>query len=96
MKQSKNANAIPSSEQFDSAPQRVVAPRTTIACAPLAVLLPKLSSVQQLTGYRVDLERRLRELQTQRASCAEEVDRSNAAEESMLSQVLQWLTPEEM
>ena len=67
--------------------------RSRLATMPLAVLLPKLGTVSTLPAHASSLERRLQSMQESNQSNAEHHLGSDQreAEESMLSQVLQWV-----
>lgn len=70
--------------------------RQRLAVMPLAVLLPSLGNLTDIHLLRPHINRRLEELQAEAAASAGEDDneirRKRLAEESMLNQVLQWLS----
>lgn len=57
-----------------------------------SILLPTLGEVHQLAAFRADLDRRYRLLQADNAGLAEGDRKQRQSEESMLSQILQWLS----
>ena len=59
---------------------------------PLAVLLPQLGDLGALSGMAASIEARLAELEALRTTADEEWTRETAAEDSMLNQVMRWLT----
>ena len=83
-------------------PQKPVAPgaklgKSRLSVMPLAVLLPTLGEARDLHRVAPNLERRLGAIQDQaqqRAADDPEGEAGRAVEESMLNQVLQWLSVE--
>lgn len=70
-------------------------PSTRLAVMPLTVLLPALGDITSLSICTGQLESRYRQLQAQNVSPPEEVESwARLGEESMLNQVLQWLSGE--
>lgn len=62
-----------------------------LSTMPLAVLLPRLSEVSALQAHAAVFESRLEEIVEDREQ-GEDDSKERAAEESMLRQVLQWLS----
>ena len=62
-----------------------------LATMPLAVLLPPQGNLNMLSSLKPHFQRRLQDLHNERAQLAGEVSREHLSEDSMLSQVLQWL-----
>lgn len=59
---------------------------------PLAVLLPRLGDIHQLASMAEKLDKRYRALQAEHSSVVSEGSQSRNREESMLGQILQWLS----
>ena len=62
-----------------------------LAIMPLAVLLPPLGDLSQLSGFRQEIQARLDEVQNAQGAGSEEGVTTRLGEEAMLLQVLQWL-----
>ena len=62
-----------------------------LSVVPLAVLLPKLGELSNLSKLAPFLERKLADLQAEQKTDDNEAPRAGS-EESMLNQVLQWLS----
>ena len=69
--------------------------KSKLAIMPLAALLPDLGSLDRLAGFSASLSGRLEQLQASRVSSVGEESAEEArriSEETMLTQVMQWLS----
>ena len=75
-----------------SSPRMSGVDKRKLAVMPLSVLLPPIGDVSHLGMYRDTILQRYQELWEQRTSGGEEASKEQLREESMLNQIIQWLT----
>ena len=66
--------------------------RKKLASMPLSILLPRLGELSLLHSIREKLQKRHQELLALKTTNAEELSREILSEESMINQILQWLS----